>query len=253
MDLSNYLRGVRDGVDNAAALADEDTKQVAARLATSVESSVQLALIEALADAANEISAELAPGSVGMTMRGLTPEFTVNLPDRAPEATYLEPSPADEPNEAEGADGDEDDDTTVRFSLRLPKWAKDKADKRAAEEGVSTNTWLAERVIRELSKRGRPAGPPRRPDFGPGPWGPGPERGPRGGHRGRGGHGGHGGPGRPGGPGGPGGPPFNPGDLGAMIDAATQVLRDWTGDKPGRRGGPGGRGRGPGGNVQGWV
>ena len=38
-----------------------------------------------------------------------------------------------------------------------------------------------------------------------------------------------------------------------MIDAATQVLRDWTGDKPGRRGGPGGRGRGPGGNVQGWV
>ena len=193
MDISLYLRRVQEGVASAAALADDDTKQIVSRLGTSVESVVQLTLIEALADAAAEISAELAPGSVGMTMHGLTPRFTVSAPPSTGEPTYLAP------DDAESEDEDPADDTMVRFSLRLPQWAKDKADQRAADEGVSTNTWLAERVIRELSSRGRPGRPP---------WA---------------------GADQP--------------DIGAVIDAAGQALRDWTG----------GKGRGRSGNVQGWV
>ncbi|WP_153505022.1 hypothetical protein [Cumulibacter manganitolerans] len=251
MDISNYLRRVQEGVSNAAALADDDTKQVVARLGTSIESAVQLALIEALSDAAAEIGAELAPGSVGMSMQGLTPRFTVALPPATGEPTYL--APEEQPTEEGGEDAD---DTVVRFSLRLPKWAKDKADKRASEEGVSTNTWLAERVIRELSSRGRPGRPPFGGPFGGPPFGPPPfwggrrgpedrdgERGPEGDQRAerdreqsgeREESGAHKGP-------------FDQADLGAMIDAASQAFRDWAGGKGGRHG------RGPGGNVQGWV
>ena len=57
MNLSPYLESVRTGVQNAAALADENTQQVAYKLGTAVESATRLAMISALSDAAGVISA----------------------------------------------------------------------------------------------------------------------------------------------------------------------------------------------------
>ena len=79
MNLSPYLESVRTGVQNAAALADENTQQVAYKLGTAVESATRLAMISALSDAAGVISAELAPSSVELRMSGDDPEFVVSV------------------------------------------------------------------------------------------------------------------------------------------------------------------------------
>ncbi|MEO6957871.1 MAG: hypothetical protein ABI137_14095 [Antricoccus sp.] len=185
MELNTYIQQVRDGVNSAAALADENTQQIAQRLGGTVESSMRLALIEALSDATAEISHELAPGSVELRMQGSTPQFVVAQGD-----AEFDPNLADDDSdEVDVLDGeldddvdteqDELDDTQVRLTLRLPKWVKDKVDTYAAEDGVSVNTWLAEVVMAEHAAR-RPR---------------------RGEHRGerRGGPGGFGGGNRPGG------------------------------------------------------
>ncbi len=156
MDLSTYVDSVRDGVNNAAALADEHSRQIADKLGSAVESSTRLALLLALSDAAAEITIDLAPGSVEVRMSGSEPTFVVNAPhtDDA-EPTILMPhsdtSEADI-DTAESLRLDEDE-AQARVSLRLPQSVKEKVDEYADSEGVSTNTWLLHRVLEALAER----------------------------------------------------------------------------------------------------
>ncbi len=178
MDLSPYIESVRDGVKNAAALADDNTQQLASRLGTAIESSTRLALIQALSDAAGTISAELAPASVEVRMSGQDPDFVVSVPSPGSEPTMLLPEPpepaADEP--------ELDEEPLARISLRLPNSVKLKVDEMADQDGISTNAWLIRAVVDALAERRRGDGPPRPPGlggplaggaFGPGgPFGP---------------------------------------------------------------------------------
>jgi len=77
MELDHYLESVRRSVENATALADEQTRSVAQRLGATLDDAGRLALISALSDAAGEISRELSPGSVELRMAGGRPEFVV--------------------------------------------------------------------------------------------------------------------------------------------------------------------------------
>jgi hypothetical protein len=198
MNLSSYVTRVRDGVSQAAALADDQTRQIADRLGGAIDASTRLALIEALSDAAGTISAELAPTSVELRMVGQDPEFVVSAQTTESEPTLLLPesgaSESDEPTV------DAEDEPVARISLRLPQSVKVKVDEIAAADGISTNAWLTRAVMDALSERqghrdwpGAPV-PPHAPaifgphgPFGPhgvfgphGPFGPG---GPLGGHR----------------------------------------------------------------------
>ncbi len=219
MELSNYLDSVREQVAHASALADEQTQQVAQKLGASLDSALRLSLIQALSDAAAEISSELAPTSVELRMAGADPEFVVH---------QVAPTPAaddyDDSDDEEFSDGDEDfvtseyaeeDEPQARFSLRIPASVKKRIDEVAAEEQISTNAWITRAVLNHLRRceqrqerrqnraEGRAARGERRdrrrgrgrggrggwgggPGWGPGPFGPG---GP-----------GQFGPGRPGGP-----------------------------------------------------
>ncbi|GAA1428105.1 hypothetical protein GCM10009616_06960 [Microlunatus lacustris] len=153
MELSPYVESVRRGVSDTAALADEHTRQVAERLGAGVESATRLALMQALADAAGEISVELAPGSVDLRMQGAEPTFVVTLPPSAAQAvTVLEPP--DEPATEDPLTADADEQQ-ARVSLRLPQSVKEKVDEYADVEGVSTNTWLLHRVLEALADRTR--------------------------------------------------------------------------------------------------
>ena len=58
--------------------ADADAEALADRLTAPLDSAIRLALLEALSDAAQEITRELAPGSVDVRLRGRDPEFTVS-------------------------------------------------------------------------------------------------------------------------------------------------------------------------------
>ncbi|SDS50561.1 Arc-like DNA binding domain-containing protein [Friedmanniella luteola] len=154
MELTPYVASVRRGVQDSAALADDHTRQVAERLGAGVEAATRLALLSALADAASEISVELAPGSVDLRMQGAEPTFVVTLPTPAPhDVTVLQP---EDPTVVDPLAADADaDEQQARVSLRLPQSVKEKVDEYADAEGVSTNTWLLHRVLEALADRTR--------------------------------------------------------------------------------------------------
>src|SRR5690606_22913363 len=89
--------------------------------------------------AAEEITAELAPGSVDVRLRGREPQFVVTAP-AAPEPPL--PPPPPEPPAL-----DADDGVTARLSLRLPDSRKARIEEAASSIGVSVNAWL----VRALS------------------------------------------------------------------------------------------------------
>src|SRR6185312_11306343 len=77
MDLQPYVDGVRHELGVAAAAGGADAQALADRLTAPLDSAIRLALLEALSDAASEITRELAPGSVDVRLRGREPEFVV--------------------------------------------------------------------------------------------------------------------------------------------------------------------------------
>jgi len=164
MDLNSYVETVRDGMTNAASLADENTQAVASRLGAALDSSTRLALIAALSDAASTISAELAPTSVELRMSGTEPQFVVSVPPATGQPTMLLPD--EEPPEPEQPEDAEEGQ--ARISLRLPASVKARVDELAAKDGISTNAWLVRAITDALSERQRGEGfpnPPRPPDW----------------------------------------------------------------------------------------
>src|SRR3954471_4402784 len=157
MELDHYLESVRRSVQNATALADDQTRSVAERLGATLDDAGRLALISALSDAAGEISRELSPGSVELRMAAGRPEFVVT-----PAPSQLSDSDDDlddQNDEALGADealAPDADEPTARITLRLPMSVKNKVDEAAAAEGISSNAWLMRTVMTALTgDRGR--------------------------------------------------------------------------------------------------
>ena len=88
MELQPYVDAVRHELSVAAAAGGPDAEALASRLTAPLESAIRLALLEALSEAAEQITRDLAPGSVEVRLRGRDPEFTVSsgverLPDAA--------------------------------------------------------------------------------------------------------------------------------------------------------------------------
>lgn len=164
MDLTRYVDDLQDRLATAADAGGEDARQLAQRLAAPLDAAVRLVLLDALSAAAGEISAELAPGSVDVRLRGGEPEFVVDAPAARAEpapATAPAPAPAGPPNLP---NADADAGTATRTTLRLPDHLKAQVEAAAARDGVSVNTWLVRAVAAALEQpTGRPA-----PQTGPG-------------------------------------------------------------------------------------
>ena len=96
--------------------------------------------------AAEQITCELAPGSVELRLRGRDPEFVVTLPPVD--------LPADEPAEVTAPpvfpDGDEG--TVARINLRLPDQLKTRVEQAAAGESLSVNSWLVRAAAAALER-----------------------------------------------------------------------------------------------------
>ena len=98
MDLQPYVDAVRHELAVAAAAGGQDAEALAERLTAPLESSIRLALLEALSEAAEQITRDLAPGSVDVRLRGRDPEFTVSSgmedgDDLSPHLPSSRPSP----------------------------------------------------------------------------------------------------------------------------------------------------------------
>jgi len=138
MDLQPYVDAVCHELSIAAAAGGPDAQSLADRLTAPLESSLRLALLEALSEAAEQITRELAPGSVEVRLRGRDPDFTVD------------PGGAELPDPPAAATDVDDDGGTWRVTLRLPEQLRPRVDAAAREDGLSVNAWLVRSVTAKL-------------------------------------------------------------------------------------------------------
>jgi hypothetical protein len=127
MDITSLVESLSQDLARSAEVGGEDLRAAAERLLLALEPSLRLTLMDALSQAAADISAALPGASVSVRLVGREPVFVV---EGAPP-----PSAADE---LAGAD----EDSTARITLRLPETLKTRAEALAARRGQSLNTWL---------------------------------------------------------------------------------------------------------------
>jgi hypothetical protein len=159
MDLTPYVEQLRRELTTAAEVGGEDARALADRLLQPLDAAVRLTLLEALSAAAEEISAELAPGSVDVRLRAGAAGFAVTPPPApapAPPAAEAVPGPVDVRLPlAEG-----DDAAMVRINLRLPANLKALIEDAAASGGLSVNAWIVRAAAAGLAAQGRTAARP---------------------------------------------------------------------------------------------
>ena len=138
MDLSPYVSKLSADLAVAAEAGGEDARVLAERLTAPLDSAVRLTLLEALSAAADEITRDLAPGSVELRLRGSEPSFVVTPPPT--EDSFVEsgpPAPVATPTAVEADDG-----TMARINVRLPEQLKARIEEAAARDKISANVWL---------------------------------------------------------------------------------------------------------------
>jgi hypothetical protein len=157
MDLTPYVDSLRRELAVAAEAGGEDARELAERLTAPLESATRLTLLNVLSAAMDEITRELAPGSVDLRLRGLDPDFVVTPPPAGSAPAEAAPAPAEPLKAHAPADGDEGG--TARVNLRLPAQLKARAEEAAGREGLSVNAWLVRAVSAAVDggTRQRPA------------------------------------------------------------------------------------------------
>ena len=150
MELAPYVDNLRRELAVAADAGGEEARALAERLTAPLESGIRLTLLDALSAAADEITRELAPGSVELRLRSGAPEFVVS-------------PAADEPPAAEApAALPEDDGATARINLRLPEQLKAGIEQAASGERLSVNTWVVRALAAALAHDTADRRPPQR-------------------------------------------------------------------------------------------
>jgi hypothetical protein len=164
MDLTPYVNQLREDLTTAASAGDEQTRHTAAVLGVALEPAARLALMNALSDLAAEVTAALDNRVVEVRLDGRDVRVAVSSPaDLGDHSTGHRNSesgddgpPPPEPGAGPFSDAGGD---IRRMTLRLIDQVKAQAERAAAEQGVSLNTWVSQAVSSAL--RGEPWNDPR--------------------------------------------------------------------------------------------
>jgi len=136
VQIDGYIQALREDLARVAAVGDESTARAAELLAVALDAAVGRRLLEALAEAALELSAQLEGGRVEVRFAGADPELVFVRDEAAePEASS-------------------DDPLSARITLRLPDALKQRVEDAASREGVSVNTWIVQALARVASGAG---------------------------------------------------------------------------------------------------
>ena len=144
MDITPYVESLRRDLLAAAEAAGPEAREATERLAFALDPAARLALMEAVSQAAAEITAEMPDGGVDVRLTGRELDFVVHTTPASPPEPPAAPTPPSE--EAE------DDGNVARITLRIPESVKAKAEELAARSGHSLNTWLVT-VVRAATTR----------------------------------------------------------------------------------------------------
>ncbi|GLZ44457.1 hypothetical protein Acsp06_06420 [Actinomycetospora sp. NBRC 106375] len=151
MQLSEYVDRLHEEFAAAAEAAGPEVREAAERLVSPLDAAVRLVLLEALAAAAEEITLDLAPGSVHLRLRGRDPDFVIDgvgpvaPAEPATAAVSAPPAAAENPVPDTGP--------AARVNFRPPESLKARIESAAAREGLSVNTWLTRAAAAALEPR----------------------------------------------------------------------------------------------------
>jgi hypothetical protein len=162
MNLDLYVESIQHQLEVAADAGGEEARALAERLVPPLDSAIRLAIQDALASATEEITLELAPGSVELRLRGREPEFVVTLPPVDPSVEDVAQAAevlftgwrVRTPASGSTTEGEEAEEATVsRINLRLPDRLKSRIEEAADAEGLSVNSWLVRAAAAVLERR----------------------------------------------------------------------------------------------------
>jgi hypothetical protein len=158
MELTSYVSNLGREFATLAEAGGEEARALVERLTGPLESAIRMTLLDALSAAADEITRDLAPGSVQLRLRGREPNFVVTSPpaDLLESATADAVVPADAP---EAALLIADDGPAARINVRLPEQLKAAVEQAAGNEGRSVNAWLVRAAAAALQRSDREQGP----------------------------------------------------------------------------------------------
>jgi len=135
MNITAILESLQSDVEAASEGSEGATAQAVVRLGKLLQASVRVELLDALSEAAAELSDQLPAGRVEVRVAGsdVSLTFVGNQDEEAAEAAP--------------------DEDSARITLRLPESMKAAAEAAAGREGVSLNGWLVRAVKRNLGER----------------------------------------------------------------------------------------------------
>ena len=137
MELRPFVEGLQADLEGIAAVGDDAVAEAAKRLTSAVGASAGLRLLDALTEAALEVSEQLPSGHVEIRLSGQGPSFV-----------YVEEE-GEVPAPPAG-----DDALVARISLRLPEGLKLAIEAAATREGISVNAWLVRSLARAVGSSG---------------------------------------------------------------------------------------------------
>ena len=133
MEMARFLAGLESDLAAVAAVGDEQSAAAAERLSYAIRGSAGFRLLDALGEAALEISGQLPSGHLEVRLSGQDPAFV-----------YVGEAQAEPTQPA-------DDGLTSRITLRLPEGLKANIEAAAAREGISVNSWLVRALSRSIA------------------------------------------------------------------------------------------------------
>ncbi len=142
MDIAPFVESLRHDLLQAAEAGGPDVRAAAERLSHALDPAVRLTVLDALSQAASEITHELAGTSVEVRLKGREPVFVVAGQATEPPAIPGSPPAIDEAADDTDSGFDDGDEVVARITLRLPESLKARAEELAAKRGQSLNTWL---------------------------------------------------------------------------------------------------------------
>ncbi len=160
MDLTPYIRTLRDDMLAAAAIGDEEIRRAAGVLAAAIEPAGRLAIMNALSDFAAEVTQALDDHVVEIKLDGRDVRVSVTGRNPAPD-----PQESDRPEHGQFHLRGEDLRRAVqdaggelsRTTLRLFNDLKSQAEAAASDQGVSLNTYIS-RAVSDSVKSAVPQG-----------------------------------------------------------------------------------------------
>ncbi|MFI6133861.1 ribbon-helix-helix protein, CopG family [Micromonospora sp. NPDC051141] len=157
MDLTSYVSNLGREFASLAEAGGEESRALVERLTGPLESAIRMTLLDALSAAADEITRELAPGSVEVRLRGRDPDFVVTPPPAEPLPVASDQGTAPDIDLPISEDG-----PVARINVRMPEQLKAAVEEAAAAEGRSVNAWLVRAAAAGLPRADREPRPESR-------------------------------------------------------------------------------------------